>query len=83
MKSINGKVTKYFESKKLGNNQYESIIDLQTNDIAHFLTYGTYLLSVDYYIGDKLLPESLLLNEMKNVTFPYEFNYKTPIVKLS
>lgn len=83
LKSINGKVTKYFESKKLGNNQYESIIDLQTNDIAHFLTYGTYLLSVDYYIGDKLLPESLLLNEMKNVTFPYEFNYKNRTYQFS
>lgn len=76
LKSINGKVTKQFEARRIQENCYEAIINLETNNIGEFLTYGTYLFSVDYYIDGILQPESLLLNEMKYVEFPFEFSYK-------
>lgn len=75
-KSTNGKVTKFFNSKKIGDYGYESTIDLNTSNIEEFLTYGTYVLSVEYYKNEKILPESLLLNEKKKVNFPYDFDYK-------
>lgn len=76
LKSTNGKVSKQFSSNKIDDYRYEVTIDLETNNITHFLTYGTYLFSVDYYMGDQLLPESLLRNDSQQVTFPFEFTYK-------
>jgi CDP-glycerol glycerophosphotransferase len=76
VKSTNGKVLKQFPSKQVNSNLYRAEIDLTTNDINYFLTYGTYLFSVDYYLDNKLLPESLLRNESKNVNFPFKFNYQ-------
>ena len=76
LKSINGKVTKQFESRRVQKNCYEVIINLETDNIDEFLTYGTYLFSVDYYIDGIIQPESLLLNEMKYVEFPFEFSFK-------
>ncbi|OEL01084.1 hypothetical protein AST12_11075 [Staphylococcus succinus] len=75
VKSTNGKVLKQFPSTKVNNNLFKVEIDLETNDINYFLTYGTYIFSVDYYSDNKLLPESLLRNENKNVEFPFEFNH--------
>ncbi|WP_436895096.1 CDP-glycerol glycerophosphotransferase family protein [Mammaliicoccus sciuri] len=79
LKSTNGKVTKQFESKKLSPNTFETIIDLETTNINHFLTYGKFIFSVDYYNHEKLLPESLLLNEKQNVKFPFKFVHKNRI----
>ncbi|MCD8879439.1 CDP-glycerol glycerophosphotransferase family protein [Staphylococcus kloosii] len=76
VRSTNGKVLKQFPSKKINEDLYRTEIDLASNDINYFLTYGTYLFSVDYYLNNKLLPESLLRNENKNVVFPFEFNYQ-------
>lgn len=75
VKSTNGKVIKQFPSRKITNDLFKVEIDLDTNDINKFLTYGTYIFSVDYYLDNKLLPESLLRNENKNVKFPFEFNH--------
>jgi len=75
LKSTNGKVTKTFESKKLKNNVFETEIELETDNMNQFLTYGMFLFTVDYYKNDKLLPESLLLNETKKVEFPFEFTH--------
>ncbi|WP_183117383.1 CDP-glycerol glycerophosphotransferase family protein [Brochothrix thermosphacta] len=76
LKSTNGKVTKEFECNKIKNNLYETVIELETDNIDHFLTYGSYLFSIDYYIEKQLLPESLLLNERNKVEFPFNFKFK-------
>lgn len=76
LQSTNGKVTKHFKSDKLDNNVYKTIINLDTKDIDEFLTYGTYVFSVNYYLNNKLLPKSLLLNETKELKFPFNFKYK-------
>ncbi|MEB6231489.1 CDP-glycerol glycerophosphotransferase family protein [Mammaliicoccus sciuri] len=75
LKSTNGKVTKHFISKRIKENQFECTIDLETNNINHFLTYGNFIFSVDYFNDFDLYPESLLLNEKKYVSFPFEFSY--------
>ncbi|MGO1632538.1 bifunctional glycosyltransferase/CDP-glycerol:glycerophosphate glycerophosphotransferase [Staphylococcus equorum] len=76
LKSTNGKVSKNFDGHKIGNGLYKVIINLDTNNMNEFLTYGTYIFSVNYYIKDKLLPHSLLLNESKKLKLPYSFKHK-------
>lgn len=75
LKSTNGKVTKIFRSKEIKDNLFETEIELDTENIEHFLTYGTFVFTVDYYKNNELLPESLLLNETKKVKFPFSFTY--------
>ncbi|QMU10159.1 CDP-glycerol glycerophosphotransferase family protein [Mammaliicoccus lentus] len=75
LKSTNGKVTKTFESKEIKDSLFEAEIELDTKDIESFLTYGTFVFTIDYYKNTELLPESLLLNETKKVKFPFEFTH--------
>lgn len=81
LKSTNGKVTKTFNSKKVKNNLFETEIELETDTMEKFITYGTFVFTIDYYKNNELLPESLLLNETKKVKFPFEFTHDNRVYK--
>ena len=81
LQSINNNVIKHFKSNKLGQNVYKTIINLDTENNNNFFTHGSYVLSINYYLNDKLLPESLLLNEAQKLKFPFDFRHKNSIYK--
>src|SRR5699024_6665613 len=82
LQSINSDVIKQFKTNKLGENVYKTIINLDTEDVNNFLAYERYVFSINYYLNNKLLSKSLLLNETKNVKFPFNFKHKKNTYKL-
>ncbi|GEP84536.1 teichoic acid biosynthesis protein [Staphylococcus piscifermentans] len=76
LKSTNGKVVKKFPADIIDKNTCQVAIPLETDNINYFVTYGEFVFSVDYYLNNKLLPSSLLLNASRKVKFPFSFTYK-------
>ena len=85
LKSTNGKVVKKFPADIIDKNTCQVAIPLETDNINYFVTYGEFVFSVDYYLNNKLLLSSLLLNANRKVKFhfpllknrKYDFSSKT------
>ncbi|WP_207214686.1 CDP-glycerol glycerophosphotransferase family protein, partial [Staphylococcus condimenti] len=67
---------KKFSANIYDKNICQVSIPLETNDINHFITYGEFLFSIDYYLDNKLMPTSLLVNIKNKLNFPFSFTYK-------